>query len=240
MSFPKELHVCVINLERDLEKKRKCKESLNKQDFKFISAVDSKSLELADDSLVTAPIEAIWQSHKLALRDFLQTDKAYCLILEDDFKIEKPVHLYRKLADLCDKQFDLAQIGWLSTGIDIFLIRLYEGFNYFLFRTILKLSRLSPRLENQILRKLRPLRTSIVPTYSIPDSFLPGAHAYVVSRAFAAEILKLNSPTFLATDDFFMAIARMRSFVVFRLRRSLISQHGVSGVGSDRFIQNSH
>lgn len=237
MTFPPSLHVCVINLEKDIEKKQKCEIALRDIEFKFISGIDGANLSLSSSSLVTAPIEAIWQSHKSALKDFLLTDKTFCLVLEDDFQIGNYLLLEKRIRQICESQLDLVQIGWLTTGLDIRFQRFYEGFIYFLFRNLANASRFNKNLHSKLSLKMRPKRASSVPKFAIPDSFLPGAHAYVVSRKFAEHILLLNSPTFLATDDFYMAISKMRSFSTCRARKSLVAQNGISGVGTNRFTQ---
>ena len=57
----------------------------------------------------------------------------------------------------------------------------------------------------------------------VPSDIRAGAHAYVIRNEMAAELIKLNDPVFLAADDFFMALGRMRSF---RMHRFLGSRCG--------------
>lgn len=229
--------VLIVSLDTDVLRRESCKSQLFGWNYRFIPALDGRSKNKSNDGLVTAPVEAIWQSHNLALREFLATDSRYCLVLEDDFAIKNPKKFENLMSVLLVEDFDLAQVGWLTTGLDIAFLRFYEGSLYTVCRVLNQLSRYSARLGKVLETKLRPRRCGQVPPYSIPDSFFPGAHAYVVSRDFADAVLSLNNPIFLATDDFYSALSKMRSFNVFRTRKSFIGQKGDSSVGANRFTR---
>ena len=233
----KSCEVLIISLDTVSWRREECKSQLVGWRFKFISAIDGRNNRNSDSGLVTAPVEAIWRSHNLALRKFLESDSRYCLILEDDFAIKNQKKFENLLIELLDENFDLAQVGWLTTGLDIVLVRFYEAFIYTIFRKLGRFSRFSGKISKVFEEKLRPRRCIQVPHYSIPDSFFPGAHAYVVSRNFAETVLTLNNPVFLATDDFYIAISKMRSFNIFRTRNSFVSQKGYSSVGKNRFTR---
>jgi GR25 family glycosyltransferase involved in LPS biosynthesis len=205
--------------------------------YRFVSAIDGRNQGDTHNGLVTAPVEAIWNSHSLALKHFLATRSSYCLILEDDFLIRDRKKFGKLVKILLKEDFDLAQVGWLTTGLDVVLLRTYESSLYFAFRALNKLSRFSHKLSKVLEKKLRPRRTLEVPKFAIPDSFFPGAHAYIVSRNLAETVLKLNNPTFLATDDFYVALSKMRSFNVFRTKKPFVVQQGESSAGIDRFTQ---
>jgi GR25 family glycosyltransferase involved in LPS biosynthesis len=234
------LQILVINLESEVSRRLQCSNQLQDLKHEFVSAIDGRGMPRISGQLVTAPVEAIWLSHLKALNTFLNSEYEHCLILEDDFDIASLKDL-RKILQLVENcQFDLVQLGWLSTGFDVWLLKNYEGFTYFAFRALNFLSRFNSKIRQLVDGKLRPERASEVPSFAIPDSFLPGAHAYMVSRNFAKAVVRLNSPTFLAADDFYMAIVKMRAFNTFRLRKSVVSQKGLSTIGSNRFtrIQN--
>jgi len=71
---------------------------------------------------------------------------------------------------------------------------------------------------------LRVSRSGRSPKEYIPDNFLPGGHFYLVSVKFAAAIRGLNNPQFLATDDMYIALAKMRSFLFLRCSKNLVKQ----------------
>jgi hypothetical protein len=51
-----------------------------------------------------------------------------------------------------------------------------------------------------------------------------GAHGYLISKKFAAQISQLNNPAFLAADDFYVALSKMKSFRMIRIKNSKIAQ----------------
>lgn len=229
--------ILVISLDTDTQRREACISQLFGYKYEFVSAIDGRGKGDLSNGLVTAPIEAIWQSHCLALARFLAGSSRYCLILEDDFLIKDRKRFDDLVRKILQEEFDLVQVGWLTTGGDILLLRTYEAILYSLFRALNRISRSSHKLTKILEKKLRPARALQVPNFAIPDSFLPGAHAYFVSRNFAEMVLRLNNPTFLATDDFYIALSKMRSSNVFRTRRSFVQQHGKSSTGSDRFTR---
>jgi len=229
--------ILVVSLDSAKDRRALVVNQLKGRDFKFISAIDGKTDESMGNPFVTPTVDAIWYSHKEAYRNFLSTTKDYCLILEDDFLVNDLELLFKTIENLIKFDPDLVQVGWLQTGFDIWLLRLNEEISYFLFRLLNRLARFAPRIQNLCLRKMRTRRASQFPASVIPDSFLPGAHGYLISRRFAEGVLKLNDPTFLSADDFLIAITKMRSFNVCRTRKSLIDQSGASMVGGNRFTQ---
>ena len=231
------LKVLIISLDTDIRRREACISQLLGCQYDFVSAIDGRGKKESISGLVTSPIEAIWQSHNLALRKFLASDSRYCLILEDDFLVKKRKKFDTLVREILQEDFDLVQVGWLVTGVDIVLLRTYEGFLYALCRALNQLSRLSYKLTEVLTKRLRPRRCAEVPKFAIPDSFFPGAHAYLVSRNLAETILNLNNPIFLAVDDFYAALAKMRSFNVFRTRRSFVGQQGKSSAGINRFTR---
>ena len=237
MTNSKSFEILVISLDTDATRREACVLQLSGYEYRFVSAIDGRNLEDTHQGLLTAPVEAIWKSHNLALRHFLTTHSRYCLVLEDDFFIEDRRNFDDLVKKLLQEDFDLVQIGWLTTGLDVALLKTYEASLYFAIRTLNRMSGLSPRFTEILEKRLRPRRAAEVPEFAIPDSFLPGAHAYLVSRNLAETVLTLNDPAFLATDDFYVALSKMRSFNVYRTRRSFVSQQGESSAGKDRFIQ---
>lgn len=240
MDEDSKLQILVINLESEVSRRLQCSKQLQGLEHEFISAIDGRGRPKEAGQLVTAPVEAIWLSHLKALNTFLNSKYEYCLILEDDFDLASTQELKKNLRLVTKCQFDLVQLGWLTTGYDVQILKNFEGFTYFVFRAFNYLSKFNSKMKRLTEGKLRPTRASEVPSFAIPDSFLPGAHAYMVSRSFAKAVVELNSPTFLAADDFYMAIAKMRAFNTFRLRKSIVGQKGLSTIGSNRFTRNQN
>lgn len=240
MNQESKLKILIINLQSEGTRRLRCTEQLQGIKHEFIIAVDGRGLANEAGGLVTASVEAIWLSHLKALNTFLNSDYEYGLVLEDDFDIANTEEFKDILGLITKYQFDLVQLGWLNTGFDVAILKNYERVTYWIFRLLNSLSRFNSVIKKLVNGRLRPTRASEVPSFAIPDSFLPGAHAYMVSRDFATAVVRLNTPTFLAADDFYMALARMRAFNVFRLKKSIVSQKGASTIGSDRFTRNQN
>lgn len=237
MKKAEQITFLVISLTSAQKRRDTSTSQLSNVDFRFVDATDGRTDNSMGNRFVTNLIDAIWDSHKKAYREFLKLDFQYCLILEDDFEINSWDKLDTELDNLIRFKPDLAQIGWLNTGLDIRFQRIYESVIYRIARFLIKVRKLSPKLDQLVKSKMRLSRATKVPASAIPDSFLPGAHAYLISKEFAQNAITLNNPTFLSTDDFLMSIAKMRSFNAMRLRKSLIFQSGVTSVGRSRFIQ---
>jgi GR25 family glycosyltransferase involved in LPS biosynthesis len=177
MLISEHCEILVISLDTDTQRREACISQLFGYNYKFVSAIDGRGKGDLGNGLVTAPIEAIWQSHGLALAQFLAGSSRYCLILEDDFLIKDRKRFDDLVGKILQEDFDLVQVGWLTTGLDIVLLRTYEAVLYSSFRTLNLLSPLSHKLTEILEKRLRPRRAAQIPKYAIPDSFLPGAQA---------------------------------------------------------------
>jgi hypothetical protein len=58
----------------------------------------------------------------------------------------------------------------------------------------------------------------------VPNNVRAGGQAYVVSRRFAEASQHMNAPAFISTDGMYMALGDVRSFRMFRFRKSIIDQ----------------
>jgi hypothetical protein len=123
-----------------------------------------------------------------------------------------------------ESNLDFLQIGYLKLNIidriEVVLRNLYDylirlGFlnKFFMFFGFKE----SERMKNQSWRKT-------LPSSFIVNDIRYGAHAYIISSDFARSILQLKEPHFLAIDDLFVALGRMKSFRMARLRNSRSSQ----------------
>ena len=79
------LLILVVSLESATDRKARVSAQLQNADFAFVSAIDGKKDQSMGNRFVTAPVDAIWHSHKKAYNEFLSSNKEFCLILEDDF-----------------------------------------------------------------------------------------------------------------------------------------------------------
>ena len=186
---------------------------------------------------VTPVIAATWQSHQKAMRVFLDTAEEYALIMEDDFVLSSRWRNDR-LRVGTDIGADFLQVGFLITNVfDRLQIILSGTFDMFL-KMLRNLAGLFDFLGIRLREKLLIREQVGLPFAIVCNDIRPGAHAYVVSREFAFAMLEMNSPEFLSADAVFISMGWMRSFKVFRFRRSLIGQSKSESSIKERFLKS--
>lgn len=175
-------------------------------------------------TLVTLGVKGCWESHKKCFIDFLDTNEKFALICEDDLEITHLDFLNEAIRWGIHNQVDLLQLGFLLQGVRNRLTYLIDTIEQVFFKTIYYFSDIKIISKMGLAAKLRVRRYGNTPYSCIPDSFLPGTHCYLVSKRMVELIVSLNSPQFLSADDFFVALSKMRSFDMYRLRRSAVTQ----------------
>lgn len=233
--------VFVINLNRQPERLLSVETELAQVGLEFtrFPAIDLKSINRNGDEFVTAGVQACWESHVEVSKVIVLSGFSHALILEDDIKIQKKNQLVDFLNKFDFKDFDLVQIGYLTPGIVNKLNRKIRNLEYIFFKLLSIAAQKSQFVKSRIGKRLRVERASTCPVGFIPDDFLPGTHAYLISIDLARKLAILNNPQFLSADDFFSALSKMRSFKMIRSRRSLIGQKKMRGIGGERFISQS-
>jgi GR25 family glycosyltransferase involved in LPS biosynthesis len=229
------MRIYLINLESRKDRLEASKVHLNKleRDYTPVIAVDSKNISDAD-SLVTTGVKACWESHKKCFQLLVTSDENYAVIFEDDIEIQNAKEINLVIDKAIDLKVDLLQLGFLTPGLQAKLLNSYFLFESSIFRSIGSFASLTP-FGKSLNSRLRVKTYSAAPQKFLPDLFFPGTHAYLISKEMAREILKLNTPQFLSADDFFTALARMRSFRMFRSRSSLVTQSNSSPSIVSRF-----
>ena len=192
------------------------------RDYTPVIAVDSKNIS-DGDGLVTTGVKACWESHKKCFQLLITSDENYAVIFEDDIEIQNAKEINSVIEKAIELKVDLLQLGFLTPGLQTKFLNSYFLFESIVFRSIGSFSSMIPFRKN-LTSRLRVKTYSSAPKNFLPDVFFPGTHAYLISKEMAHEVLKLNSPQFLSADDFFTALARMRSFRMFRSRSSLATQ----------------
>jgi GR25 family glycosyltransferase involved in LPS biosynthesis len=229
----------LINLDRDVSRLDSCVQQFSKFNMHFvrIAAVDMYELNENQSTLVTPGVMACWLSHKKVLANFLSTNYDYALIFEDDFKIDSISSVRNAINSDWLSDFDVVQLGYIKPGyqnkIRITLANLEVIFFKFASNLLVALGT-SKKLRN----RLRIRVASQTPMGWVPASFEPGTHCYLISRSAASSVLELNDPQFLSADDFYSALARMRSFQFLRPYKSFVSQKKFPKFPGPRFIQN--
>lgn len=188
-----------------------------------------------EEVYVAAGVAATWKSHQKAMRIFLESGDDYGLILEDDFLLT-PSWDVSKLDAIAQVSPDFFQIGFLITSLidrlEFFLANSFDSF-------LKGLSGLSQK--NGLIRKKHGSKLLISEQKNlgrdvVPNDIRAGGQAYVVSRKFATASLVMNKPAFTSADGFFMSLGDVRSFKMYRFRKSIINQTDSVTSVSQRYL----
>jgi hypothetical protein len=209
-----ELRTYVINLDRRPDRLNRIQTSLKSRgiDFVRVEAVDgTKQIQAVSTSRFISPgSSANWSSIQAVFSQFLASEAEYALVLEDDANV----------ADSSISQEKLRQ--WIETMKTLKLSLLQVGFIGHLY----KITR--PRGLLDLVLAYR--RRAVVWSQNIGGNvvlgeFRAGAHAFIVDRVLAKELLAANQPPYLASDNFLESLARNDSNKIFgRLFTSAIEQ----------------
>lgn len=225
------MKIYVINLEGREDRLEWSLSQANRFGFQFerYPAISSTG-QIFD--FVTPNVGACFESHKKVWQLLVDSDQEFGLILEDDFDLKKIDFEYLNEV-LQSSLVDFIQIGFLTTGfrdkLNLFLTNLKH-------LLLLTLKLCATKLNNQkILNRVLIMEISTSFPRLVPSDFRAGAHAYIISRKMAGALNGVNDPIFLATDDFFIALARMRAFRIFRLFNSICGQTSLPSSIKSRF-----
>jgi hypothetical protein len=176
-----------------------------------------------DDCYVAPGVAATWKSHQKAMIAFLESEDQHALILEDDFFVTKTWNLdLLNLALSTDPDF--FQLGFLKTGpVDRVNLKL-SNFQDVLLKLLLRLVNFSSRIGKKFGHRLLISEQRGLAWNIIPNNIRAGGQAYIVSRQFAHAAQHMNTPAFTSADGMFMTLGDVRSFKMFRFRKSIIDQ----------------
>lgn len=197
-----------------------------------VEAVNSNSISNAQTHFLPEPVVANWFSQCNAFREFLSTDDQYALILEDDFLLSK-VDLTECLELIRVGRLDFLQLGYL-----------YNSYSDFLF---IKITNYRDLILKALNRSLNHFKLGVSNRFLVQEqtdinfkivlnNAGAGAHAYIISRKFAEEMLQINYPVFLAADGLFIAIANLRFLKMGRLRSNKVRQSNSPSSITKRFV----
>lgn len=218
------MHAYVINLESRVDRWNSVESQASslRIPIRRVEAININSLT-PDDCYVAPGVAATWKSHQKAMLTFLESKDEYALILEDDFLVTKSWNL--DLLNLALRTNpDFFQLGFLKTGpVDRVNLKLSNFQDSFL-KSLLKFTDFSSQIgknfgHRRLVSEQRGLTWNI-----IPNNIRAGGQAYIVSRQFAQAAQHMNTPAFTSADGMFMTLGDVRSFKMFRFRKSIIDQ----------------
>lgn len=215
------LSVFVINLDERVDRWKNVLHQQSLHDLQEITRISGVEAQNASNFLTSPAVGACWESHCKALREFLESDKDFALVLEDDFRIDCP-DIHKRIRAALDSGLDFIQIGFLKTTIKESYYVMVENIYDSLIRIYGYLERKltsTPSSKKALVRERAELSREFVMC-----DVRPGAHAYIVSKEAAKYLLQVNQPTFLSTDDLYMSLGPMRSIKMARFRKSCVGQ----------------
>ena len=192
-------------------------------DIQRVEAVTREEITNVDEPYVANGVSATWKSHQKAMQLFLESNENIALIMEDDFLIRKNFkNRIEKIVRF--DNFDFLQLGILkpspTAGISLFTSNTRD----LLLKILAKICSLDIAFLRKYSEKVLIREQDGVPYFLVCSDIRAGGQAYLVSRDFALAAQKMNQPAFLSSDGVFMSIGGMRSFRMFRLRKSLVKQ----------------
>jgi GR25 family glycosyltransferase involved in LPS biosynthesis len=201
-----------------------------------ISALTPQDLDASelDHSVLTPGALACLKSHQAVWKLISEGDAPFGLVLEDDFKFISK----KKFLGYCNitaiENFDILQLGYLRSNfrywIDINLQNVESVFFIFM-------GRVSQAMRLNLETKLRIRRHMHLEFRQVADDFRAGAHAYIISKVAAKELLKINQSDFVTVDGYLCVIAWTRYLRVIRVSKPVVTQRksesSIRGWGSE-------
>ena len=200
-----------------------------------IEAFNSNDLGDKDSQFVAKGVAATWKSHQLAMEKFLESSDEYGLIVEDDFLLLKSWKLNKMFRAVALKP-DLFQFGYLVTSPIDKLELAVANFSDLFLKLLNRLCSFSPGINKSFGTRLLVSEQSGVPWDFVANDIRAGGHAYLVSRKFAEASKYMNTPAFTSADGVFISLGDVRSFRMYRVRKSLISQSNSPSSVEKRYI----
>lgn len=188
-----------------------------------VDAVTKQDVLEDEEPFVAVGVSATWKSHQKAMKMFLDSEDDFGLILEDDFLLGKNFAKHfsriRKYRD-----YDFIQLGILKPAYTSSIALLTSNTRDLMLKFLCRITSLKTLQPNRFSDKVLIYEQRAVPFFLICSDVRAGGQAYLVSRNFADAAQYMNKPAFLSSDGVYMSIGGMRSFRMFRVRKSIVDQ----------------
>lgn len=200
-----------------------------------VDAISKHDLQLMDAKFVAPGVAATWKSHQLAMATFLESSDEYAVIMEDDFLLTKSWD-FKFLNQVFELRPDFFQFGYLVTShidrLDLFTANSFD----LLLKWLRNMCAVSRGINRKFGSRLLIQEQIGVSSNFIPNDIRAGGQAYLVSRKFAEASKCMNTPAFTSADGVFMSLGDVRSFRMYRARKSLIVQTNSPTSVEQRYI----
>jgi len=198
-------------------------------------------------NFVTNEVAGCWLAHVKAL-NYAASSSRSVLIVEDDLLLTgKPKKLLQILRKFEEAEIDLLQLGFVESDYPQTILRKFRSIiNYMESVFVVICLRCPPRFILGISKRVRfqEARNRVVvakklgTSQVVNDNFLAGTHAYLVTPKFASILKEMNSPIVFSADQFLMSLSAMRTFQIYRLGKSIVTQNlnSKSDIARNRFL----
>jgi GR25 family glycosyltransferase involved in LPS biosynthesis len=186
------------------------------------SAVTPANLDLQDSRFVSPPVAACWNSHVSLFNKMVEEGVDIAIVFEDDFDLGS-INLEKSIEFMISNHVDILQLGFLRGTIGRQIDLCGRNFLHLVLFVLMKLYKLVPVLRK--IREIQLLNDMRFDSFGyVPYDFRFGTHGYIITSEAAEKIRGLNNPQFLAADDFFVALSKMKHFNMARFLFSKVSQ----------------
>ena len=230
------LGVYVINLQSRPDRLESISAALKSRGMAF-DRIEACTPGPEKSEFLALGVLATFNSHVKALKTFLDSGKEFALILEDDAEFIERFSLVSVIEHL-NNDIGFIQLGFLKSNlVDNFEVFYFNLRRTFICRTFQIIEKLVPKFVEVLNLKSRLVISehSFVPDSWIASNIQAGGHAYIVNRTFASGIIQIGEKPFLAIDDLYMALGRMRTFSMYRLKSSQVGQGNFGNDVANRF-----
>jgi GR25 family glycosyltransferase involved in LPS biosynthesis len=227
-----------INLPQSHTRRAAIEKRLKQSGVSYIRISGEKPEELLEgNAFVTKPVMGCWESHLKCYRESIQFHEQFSLIFEDDAQINSKI--LTRVSQAVERKaingVDLLQLGYVSTSafesikfrisdffwlLEVYL--LHYGVSFLKkFHVKMNYNRIRINRASEAILLSRSLKLGMLR----PDHFLPGTHAYLISRNFAMTVQNFNqNPQLFSADLFYMSLSSMCTFQIWRTCRFKIKQ----------------
>lgn len=215
----------IINLKDRVDRWDSVQKQLNDLGLSItrVEAINKNDLRENESQFVALGVAATWKSHQLAMQRFLESSDEFGLIMEDDFYLKKSWKI-QIMTQAISLNPDFFQLGYLVTSpVDRIEMALANSFDVVL-KLINKFCSFSSLFKKRFGARLLVSEQSGLPWSVVANDIRAGGHAYLVSRKFAEASVFMNTPAFTSADGVFMSLGDVRSFRMYRIRKSVIDQ----------------
>lgn len=200
-----------------------------------VEAVTKESIPESIGKYVASGVAATWESHKLAMREFLKSSDEFGIILEDDFKLTTRWKRFdwKFLESLTP---DFYQLGYLITSpLDRGYFIIFEFWDISL-KVLVRLTKYLHIGFFGVGHRRLVQEQANMPWGLVPNNIRAGGQCYIVSRKFAAAAQEMNTPAFNTTDGFFSSLGDVRTFKMYRSRYNYVKQSDSPSSVHQRFL----